>query len=138
MRQAQHGYSFIEFGVGLFLAVVLLAISTPSISNSLRKGELRREVSNLRNILNSASLQAGLRAIKIKAVFEPRQLTVSTEDRLFLTTPYSAHTILNSEGPISVTFFSGISATPATIRFSDGADNCNLIVSIRGRIRQSC
>ena len=128
----------LELAVFTCILSVLFVVSTPTLSKTLTKGAFVREVSNMRYLLAKASLQAGLRSVRILATFDKTRVRLATTSVSILERVYKEKVKLVGNQSVQVTFFSGISATPRTISLSDGTHSCNLLVSLRGRIRQSC
>lgn len=135
------GFTLLESLVAISIITVGLAATAHSFTAYRRDAKLSRTVSSLKLLVERAYSHALATRREIVVVIEPTnakaQNTDGTEhERLAFKAPIAPE--LRNNQPQEIRLYPSISASPATITLRSGKSTCEVIVSLRGRVRTQC
>lgn len=138
--QGESALSIVELLTYLFLASLILAISIPSAFRPSTHKQLQDEANRLMQAIEGAILESRQNESKVKLELTPQGYAFSADVASQLSAlGYSLPDeifILNT--PDIITFHKSGVSSPATISLKKEDESCNVIISLRGRVKVLC
>lgn len=133
------GLSLLELLVGLALFATVVSISVPALrgifGHKLLYQETRKLVATLERLALAAQASEAEHYLQ---VYNDRYIEHSPARSIAHAIPEPAYVELPSASPLVVTFYPSSANTPKTIVLSDGALDCTITISLRGRVKFGC
>jgi prepilin-type N-terminal cleavage/methylation domain-containing protein len=135
------GFTLLESLVAISIITLGLATAAHSFTAYKRDAKLSRTASSLKLLVERAYSHALATRREMIVLIEPTEAKVQNangteRERLTFKAPIAPE--LRNNQPQEIRLYPSISASPATITLRLGKSTCEVIVSLRGRVRTQC
>jgi prepilin-type N-terminal cleavage/methylation domain-containing protein len=135
------GFTLLEMLVAISILAIGVTTATSSLAVYQRDGKLSRAASSLKLLLERAYCHALATRQELIVTVEPAMVITRTADgsereRLRFKPPIAPE--LRNNEPQEIHLYPSISASPTTITLRLGKSMCEVIGSLRGRVRTQC
>ena len=132
------GYSLLEVVITLALTSIILGISVPSF-NMLQHLSLREDAWKTVSVVTRAKNLALLKAADYYVLFQPLSVTIVTErGQIISSQRVRASLQMRGEDSFRIVFSQNGVTSPTTLNLTHGGRSCQVIITLRGRVRSSC
>lgn len=139
-NDSQTGNSLPELLVGLTLLGAVITTAGPFFSGILHNQRLRHEARKLQIRLEDAALRAKVEETPIRVSFwkNSYEIQKANNSKKYNFPDYIQFISSSLSFPLQVFLYPGGTASPKRIELQKGAQTCQVIISLRGRVRYSC
>ncbi|MCB0328122.1 MAG: hypothetical protein KDD70_00625 [Bdellovibrionales bacterium] len=133
------GLTLLEFIVSIGLSVTFVWLSIPELKETLAQFQLQLQANEVASFLEEAKALASSERETVQVLYSNKQFTLRKEldmnVRRTITLPSDLSLVAPAQ-PLS--FYSSQVNSPARVLLQQGEAFCEVIISLRGRIRTEC